>query len=98
MLRYASHVACLHVLSACAGAQNPVSALNSNASSLPPLQCDHFVTLYNNRTSKKLYCLPDKNHPQHCFIISANNTFDIFTKIHLKLKHPNRNKAFYKVN
>jgi hypothetical protein len=44
MLRYASHVACLHVLSACAGAQNPVSALNSNASSLPPLQCDHFVT------------------------------------------------------
>jgi hypothetical protein len=45
MLRYASHVACLHVLSACAGAQNPVLALNSNASSLPPLQCDHFVTL-----------------------------------------------------
>ena len=44
LLRYASHVACLHVLSACAGAQNPVSALNSNASSLPPLQCDHFVT------------------------------------------------------
>jgi hypothetical protein len=32
------------VLSACAGAQNPVSALNSNASSLPPLQCNHFVT------------------------------------------------------
>jgi hypothetical protein len=25
--------------------QNPVSALNSNTSSLPPLQCDHFVTL-----------------------------------------------------
>jgi len=44
LLRYASHVACLHVLSACAGAQNPVSALNPNASSLPPLQCDHFVT------------------------------------------------------
>jgi len=44
LLRYASHVACLHVLSACAGAQNPVSALYSNASSLPPLQCDHFVT------------------------------------------------------
>ena len=44
LLRYASHVACLHVLSACAGAQNPVSALNSNASSLPPLQCNHFVT------------------------------------------------------
>jgi hypothetical protein len=44
MLRYASHVACLHVLSACASAQNPVSALNSNVSSLPPLQCDHFVT------------------------------------------------------
>jgi hypothetical protein len=37
MLRYASHVACLHVLGACAGAQNPGSALNSNASSLPPL-------------------------------------------------------------
>jgi hypothetical protein len=36
--------ACLHVLSACAGARNPVSALNSNAGSLPPLQCDHFVT------------------------------------------------------
>jgi len=44
LLRYASHVACLHVLSACTGAQNPVSALNSNASSLPPLQCNHFVT------------------------------------------------------
>jgi len=44
LLRYASHVACLHVLSACAGAQTPVSALNSNASSLPPLQCDHVVT------------------------------------------------------
>jgi hypothetical protein len=44
VLRYASHVACLHVLSACVGAQNPVSALNFNASSLPPLQCNHFVT------------------------------------------------------
>jgi hypothetical protein len=44
VLRYASHVAFLHVLSACAGAQNPVLALNSNASSLLPLQCNHFVT------------------------------------------------------
>jgi len=26
--------------------QNPVSALNSNTSSLPPLQCDHFVTSF----------------------------------------------------
>jgi hypothetical protein len=51
VLRYASHVACLHVLSACAGAQNPVSALNSNASSLPPLQCNHFVTSSLNCTN-----------------------------------------------
>jgi hypothetical protein len=54
LLRYASHVACLHVLSACAGAQNPVSALNSNASSLPPLQCDHFVTKLENIKVYKL--------------------------------------------
>jgi hypothetical protein len=33
------------VLSACAGAQNPVSALNSNASSLPPL---HLQSLRDN--------------------------------------------------
>jgi hypothetical protein len=39
-------VACLHVLSACAGAQNPVSALNSNASSLPPL---HLQSLRDKR-------------------------------------------------
>ena len=37
LLQYASHVACLHMLTACASAQNLVSALNSNASSLPPL-------------------------------------------------------------
>jgi hypothetical protein len=39
ILRYVRHVACR-----VCGPQNPVSALNSNTSSLPPLQCDHFVT------------------------------------------------------
>jgi hypothetical protein len=49
LLQYASHVACLHVLSACAGAQNPVSALNSNASSLPPLHLQSLRdTIFNS--------------------------------------------------
>jgi len=50
MLQYASHVACIHVLSACAGAQNPVLALNSNASSLLLLQYNYFVTNGSNDT------------------------------------------------
>jgi hypothetical protein len=50
-------VACLvpaRALRGC-GPQNPVSALNSNASSLPPLQCDHFVTHYLHPAKSRLY-------------------------------------------
>jgi hypothetical protein len=68
MLRYASHVACLHVLSACAGAQNPVSALNSNASSLPPL---HLQSLRDNKDIKIVYIIYFK------FITIKGNKFDI---------------------
>jgi hypothetical protein len=45
------------VLSACAGAQNPVSALNSNASSLPPLHLQSLRDKYSFSNSSKRYTL-----------------------------------------